>query len=848
LTADDDAEVEQLAARLVDGVTIDWQAAESGASTPTERAIVQGLRVLASVAHVHAAGESTWGHLRVLERIGHGGFGDVYRAWDPRLDREVALKLLRRGELAASPAAAIEEGRLLARVRHPNVVIVYGAERRDGCVGLWMELIRGRTLDEIVRRDGVFSASEAALVGAAVCQAVSAVHGAGLVHRDIKAHNVMREDGGRIVLMDFGVGKEVTGDDVRTRDLAGTPVYLAPELLDGAPASASSDIYSIGVLLFRLVANGYPLTGRGLDEIRALHRHGARTRLRDARPSLPGRFIAIVERALAVDPLERYRTAGEMETALLGCLDGRPEGTLDRERPGALRRGAARRLVPVAIAVLLAGSAGSRVASPMREPATPTYSALAVLPFHDTSAPGDAGDLGDALTDALIGELSRIRPLRVVSRTSSMLFKDTPKRVADIGRELNVDVLVEGSMRRVSDRVQLDVRLIEARSDRTVWTGRFEGQLDDMVGLQTSLSGAIAYELRSQLPATARLSRTVDPRAYLAHLRGRAVLSKRTPDDMRRARALFEQAIDLDPTYAPAHAGLADAYSLLGAFGVLPKGQTLPRAKAAAARALELDPALADTHVAFTYVHIDEGDRFAAQKSLERAIELSPNHAGARHWYALILVGDGRFAEAIAEIERAQLLDPLSMIIQSDAGVVYRLAGQVDKAVAQLAQTTSLHPEFAEAHLQLALAYEDQRRFEECYAALARAYALSPQSVPVLEHLAWAAAKTNRRDEAQSLLARLRAFEAAGTVSSSSLAAIHAALGEVDEAFQYIEKGPSDPLAWATQFAAAPQRFPRLEALVHDPRFPDFRRRALALRHPDGWPVQPGRAGTAAKK
>lgn len=846
MTADEEAQVEHLASAFVDGADIDWQAAESGASTPSQRAMVGNLRVLASVASVHAASESRWGDLRIIERIGHGAFGDVYRAWDPRLDREVALKLLRRGEIATSPAATIEEGRLLACVRHPNVVTVYGAERRDGCVGLWMEFIQGRTLEQIVKQDGALSALEAALVGAAVCQAVSAVHAAGLLHRDIKTHNVMREHGGRIVLMDFGVGQDLAADDPQARDLAGTPLYLAPELLEGAAASVASDIYSMGVLLFRLVTGGYPLTGQGLEEIRGRHQRGERTRLRDARPNLPSRFITIVERATAADPKDRFRTAGEMESGLVECLRPRPDADPAGERQPIVLRRAVRWLLPAAVGVLLLGNGGSRVRSPLSEPAPPRFSALAVLPFHDASPQGDAGDLADAITDALIGELSRVRPLRVVSRTSSMFYKGSPRLARDVGQELGVGAVVEGSVRHTADRYQFDLRLVDTQSDKTVWTERFEGRFEDLFDVQAAMSGAIAYELRATLPATARMNRMVDAKAYLAHLKGRALLSKRTAEDMRRARAMFEQAIDVDPTYAPSYAGLADAYSLLGAFGVLPREQTVPRAKASAVRALELDPMLADAHVGLSYVLVDEGDRFGARKALERAIELSPNHAGAHHWYALILVGDGRFAEAVSEIERARVLDPLSMIVSSDAGVVYRVAGQFDKAVAQLEQTTTVFPDFGEGHLQLALAYEGQGRLEACYTELERGHALLPESVPVLEHLAWASARTNRVAEARALLVRLQALESGGTVSSTSLAAVYGALGMVDEAFRYLEKGPGDFRAWAGDFAAKPGKYPRLEALARDPRFAAFQRRALALRKPDTWPIQP--KGSDAKQ
>ena len=259
-----------------------------------------------------------WGHLQILEPIGRGAFGDVYRAWDSRLDREVALKLIPASLpiAGASPAASIiEEGRLLARVRHPNVVTIHGAEQIGDRIGLWMELVRGRTLEESLRAGSTFTPSEAIRVGGELARAVAAVHAAGLLHRDIKAQNVMQADDGRIVLMDFGTGRELRDEGT---DLAGTPLYLAPEVFSGQPASVQSDIYSIGVLLYRLVTGGFPLEARSFADIRAMHARGEFTLLRKRRPDLPEQFLRAVDRSLSPDPAERFATTAQMAIALGG--------------------------------------------------------------------------------------------------------------------------------------------------------------------------------------------------------------------------------------------------------------------------------------------------------------------------------------------------------------------------------------------------------------------------------------------------------------------------------------------------------------------------------------------------
>ncbi len=340
---EDDPRLRDIARAILEGTPVDWDSLESSAASESFRAVLRDLRLLSTVAVAQdlvarepppadtssatpAAGAATvalpgqaalgtWGHLTLLEVVGRGSFGEVYRARDPRLDRDVALKLLHRPQPGQDANTAIDEGRALARVRHPHVVTVYGADRIDGRVGVWMDYVRGRTLAEVLHRHGSFSAQEAAVIGLDLCRALAAVHRAGLLHRDIKAQNVMREEGGRTVLMDFGTVTDTT-DESGPADLAGTPLYLAPEVLgDGAP-SVRSDIYSLGVLLYHLVTRDFPVRGRSLGAIRHAHGEGRCTLLRDVRPDLPGAFIDAVERATAVDQAQRFDSAGAFEQAL----------------------------------------------------------------------------------------------------------------------------------------------------------------------------------------------------------------------------------------------------------------------------------------------------------------------------------------------------------------------------------------------------------------------------------------------------------------------------------------------------------------------------------------------------
>lgn len=342
---DDRSRLEHVAAAIVDGAAVDWRALESS-DDRDERALAGELKVLAAIASLHrstppgdtaggvAASDDAWGHLRLVEVIGHGTYGDVYRAWDPHLERDVALKLLQSaprpgdsGATVSDPQRVVHEGRLLARVRHPHVVTVYGAETRAGTVGIWMELIRGRTLDRIVREQGPLGAREAAALGLDLASALAAVHRAGLLHRDVTARNVMREEGGRLVLMDFGAGDIQAARTIDAGSARGTPLYMAPELLAGRPADERADLYALGVLLYFAVSGGFPVTGRTLQELRRAHADGARARLRDVRPDLPAAFIHSVESMLAPDPAARPQTAGDAESLLQHVLvERKPAG------------------------------------------------------------------------------------------------------------------------------------------------------------------------------------------------------------------------------------------------------------------------------------------------------------------------------------------------------------------------------------------------------------------------------------------------------------------------------------------------------------------------------------------
>lgn len=416
--------LERIARAVADGTPVDWALEEANAA-PEDRPLLQQLRVVAGIA-ASAQGPGpgdSWGSLRIVSSIGSGAFGDVFRAHDSRLHRDVALKLLRE---TGGASEVVAEGRVLAQVRHRGVVTVHGGDRIDGRAGIWMELVEGRTLEDILREQGPWDAKSAALLGAELCAALAAVHATGLVHRDVKAQNVMREPGGRVVLMDFGVGRALSDAPGRP---AGTPLYMAPEVLAGEKATPRSDLYSLGVLLYHLVSGGYPIKAESVAGVKRAHDARKRTFLRDARPDLPDAFVQVVERALQPEPERRFASAGEMEHALLESV--RPEHRRSSAWPWIAaavtvaavallplwRREEPRRAPQPAVEAARPSASPTPVASPTARASTPLND-----PFVAPLGPGASGETTSPGSDAaysidarLDGVQLRIRPSAAVS-------------------------------------------------------------------------------------------------------------------------------------------------------------------------------------------------------------------------------------------------------------------------------------------------------------------------------------------------------------------------------------------------------------------------------------------------
>ena len=817
-----DALVDHLAEAILDGSPIDWSTAESS-SGDTAQPLVKQLRVLAAVA-AFARGEAAdapllWGPLQLLEKIGRGAYGEVYRAWDTRLDREVALKLMPAGPSSGDRAAStiIHEGRLLARVRHPNVVTIYGAEQIDDQIGLWMEFVRGHTLEQILDQREVISAAEAIDIGMELCRAVSAVHGAGLLHRDIKTHNVMRADNGRIVLMDFGTGREF--DDDFSSDLAGTPLYLAPEVLQGHKATVRSDIYSLGVLLYHLVTGSFPVQARTVADIRRAHEGGERTAVQTARSDVPAKLARVIERAIDPDPARRYQSADALAADLAAL----------RPRPGIMRLAyaagvAVASMLVIAVGWELAGrQAGAsktptallaRVAGLNRVGVNPSPAerpVIAVLPLQNLSAEPDSDYFVDGLTDEIIRNLAVIKGLQVRSRTSSFTFKNKPRNLQEVGEQLRVNLIVEGSVMRSGSRLRINAQLIQIAGDVPLWAERFDRELKDVFAIQDDISRAIVNKLRLTLGRGQR-SYDTNPDTYDLYLKARALAERRGTVNARNAAQLFDEVIARDPAFAPAYAGLVDAYAFMSMeIQGITSETALLRMRPAAVKALEIDPLLAEAHAAMGLVQSRERDWAHAQKSFQRAIEFNPSLTRTYTNYATsTLIPLGKLDEALRLLEEALRADPLSLDVRRELAMVQIMAGRHEEAIANLERVRAVDPSFPFADLFLARALTFAGR-------LAEALPLWDERKDDPGWQAWMAyayVVAGRRAEVERMAA-------AHDDSPFRLVMIYAALGDKDRALRALNRA-ADIL---------PQRVglllmhPETAPLRGDPRFAAVRRK-----------------------
>ena len=773
----------------------------------------------------------TVSHYRILEKIGGGGMGVVYEAEDLNLGRRVAVKFV---ASQASDRTMLErfrrEARAASGLNHPNICTIYDFGEHNGELFLVMELLQGETLSSRISAKPM-PAPETIAVTSQICDALAAAHQNGIIHRDIKPGNIFITTGGQAKLLDFGLAKVLEQEDVTARrdqltrsgTTLGTVAYMSPEQILGKDLDARTDLYSLAGVLYEMLTGVPPFRGRSSAEISDNILHGTPAPPMRLNPDVPPALEAIALKALEKDRDLRYQSAAEFRADLKRLeRDSAPVPIVWRpERQWAI--GA------IAVAVIALAIAGVLTLKGRRAPRPTRIESLAVLPLETFSRDPDQQQFADNMTEAITTDLAKISALRVVSRTSAMRYRGSGKSLPDIGRELNVDAVVEGSVERAGNRVRITAQLVRAPTDQHVWAESYDRDLADVLMLQDDVARSIANQIQVKLtPAEHALltkARKVDPEAYDLYLKGRYFWSKRNQEAVDKAIVYFRQAIDKDPTFAAAYSGLADCYSLLGysaSFGSARPSEVQPKAVAAARRAVELDPSSAEAHSSLAFIKLNyDWDWRGADAEFRRAIDLNPGWANGHHWYAHYLIACDRTREAEAESLRALALDPLNPVMSTHLGWHYFFARQFDKAVAQFQKTLEFQPDFGVAYWYRAWVYEQKGMYSDAFRDMSKAQDLFKNNVIVRGDIGHLYAVSGRPQEAQRVIEELKKLSSRRYVNPFEIAIIYVGLGDKERAFEWLEdafRARSDLLVYL-------KVDPRLDPIRSDPRFADLVRR-----------------------
>ena len=742
------------------------------------------------------------GPYSVVALIGAGGMGEVYRARDPRLGREVAIKVLSPRAGSGDPTQRLDrEARAVAALNHPNILAVYDVGVADRVPYVVSELLEGETLRARLRGGrvpwpaGVDLARQAA-------SGLAAAHDKGIVHRDLKPENLFLTREGRLKILDFGLARQILMPAAATETptaplltqpgtVLGTVGYMAPEQVRGRAVDARSDVFSLGAVFYEMLSGRRAFAGgSGVETMNAI--------LTEEPPSLSGDEVPaglerIVLRCLRKEPAARFPSAQELAAAL------------DAFTSGSTRETA---LAPASAA-----------------PAAPERS-IAVLPFLNMTGDAEQEYFCEGMAEELINALTRIEGLRVAARTSAFRFKAKGDSVERIGRELRVEKILEGSVRRAGNRLRIAVQLVNAADGYHVWSERYDRDVQDVFALQDELASQVVEALRLKLDARPTPARryTDDLEAYHLYLKGVHFWNKRHEGGLLQGIKAFEAAIARDPLYAPAYSGLADSYAILGLslYDVMPPAEAMPRAKAAAMKALEIDSALAAPHAALGWVRLHyEWDWTAAAADFRRSIDLDPARATTRHWHSFYLSALGRVEEAVAQARRAWERDPLSLIVNSNLFQPHYYARRFDEAAAGARKVTEMDPTFPIGQYWLGVAEAGRGRYAEAIAAYEVFAAQGGGASRALALIGHARARSGDRPGGIRALQELAALAARRPVSAYHFALVHIGLGQRDEALASLERAyeeRSDQLAYLAVE-------PLLDPVRSHPRFQALQRR-----------------------
>jgi eukaryotic-like serine/threonine-protein kinase len=745
----------------------------------------------------------TIGAYRILSLLGAGGMGQVYLAEDTRLSRKLALKVLA-AEVASDQQRMrrfVQEARAASALSHANIAHTYELGEIEGRPFIAMEYVEGQTLSAKINRHPM-SLTEIIQISLQVADALDEAHGKGITHRDIKAGNIMITPRGQVKVLDFGLAKidksrEVVGDastllSTASGLLMGTISYMSPEQALGRDVDHRTDIFSLGVVMYEMATGCLPFSGGSAGETieRIVHAHPeAIARLNY---SISAELERIVRKCMEKERERRYQSARDLVVDLRNW----DRDTKKSERPAPQSRKHSRKSID----------------------------SLAVLPIENSSADPEMDYLSEGITGSIINSLAQLPKLHVMSQGTTFRYKGREFDPQQIGRDLAVRAVLMGRILQRGGRVFISAELVDTSDGCHLWGAQYTCPFSDIFAVQEEIAGEVIANLRLKLTGEDKRKlvkrHTADIHAYQLYLKGRYFWNKTTQEGARRGIEYFQQAIDRDPGYALAYAGLADCYSLLSTLGTLPPKELLTKAKAAALKALKLDETIAEAHTALGFVKlIYEWDWGGVETEFKKAIELNSNDDWVHQAYGLYLAATGRFDESVAEMKRAHEMDPLTPA-SNMIGMPFYYARQFDEAIGQFRKALEMDPNFPNTRFRLGLAYAQKKMYEGAISEFQRALQFSRDSdaEAALGHVY---AILGNKDEAKAVLAELKKKAEAEYVPSYDVAIIHIALGETHEAFEWLERAFEERCYWLIYLKVDPI----LDTLRSDPRLTDLIRR-----------------------
>ncbi len=779
------------------------------------------------------------GQYKILDPIGAGGMGEVWLAEDTRLGRKLALKILPTEFTAdASRVARFEqEARAASALNHPNIITIYDIGKSEGIHFIATEFIEGRTLRHRLS-PAEMHLSEALEITIQIAGALQAAHEAGITHRDIKPENIMLRPDGYVKVLDFGLAKltEKSSDPIDTEaatrikattdpgTVMGTVSYMSPEQARGLKVDARSDIFSLGVVLYEMLTGRLPFDGQTTSDILVAILASEPEPITRFIANAPAELESSLRKALRKDRKERYQLIknflGDLKR-IKSRLDFQAE--LDRVRQSGepLLQVHTPAQVSEAATAEFTSSEALALMSSTRRSSGKAIDSLAILPLANASNDPNMEYLSDGITESIINSLSQLPQLRVVPRNTVFRYKGQEFDSRQAGEEFGVRAVMTGRVQQLGDSLIIGAELVDVVHEKQLWGEQYLRQLKDIFELQEEISKKIssALQLRLSVEERERLAKryTDDIDAYRLYLKGRYFNNKRTPEWIRKGIEQFQEAIDLDPNYALAYAGMADSFAFLASStGGQPPREIFPRAKYAALKALELDDTLGEAHCSLGFFYLlYDWDFAAAEREYQRAIELSPNYANAYDGYGFYLKATGQNEAALKSCQRALELDPLSLFVQLSMGWAYYFARRYDEALAQSRKVIEMDPNLGFAHWHTGMNYIQKRMYDEAIESFQKAISLTGAVPTFFSYLGYSYARKGKERQARQMLAQLESLSQQQFVSSYFNAMIHLGLGDLDKTFEWLDKAYEE----RSGFMAFIRVEPMLDELRTDARF-----------------------------